>query len=338
VSVDSRRIGRWGSCFLQAASVRDALRITNIDATLFSVSDGLPRAVRSADHPIIFPIETVYPWGEYRTDRFGLRRAAEVLGIPTVGSSYAAVVAASRKELARVILASSGVRVPRGFCLRGAERLASKDLLDMISLPAVVKPAFSSGGSFGVRFMADVSALREYLSKHAASAREPLLIEEYVQGREATAWVVGTGRRISCACVIAIDRLGRRIFSRASKAGHPLRGVKNETPELTSAEKQLIGQASVRAHVALKAYSYSRVDVILSERGPVILEVNTQPNLSPSGCLSISHCKSRTYADIMRLLVSHAIDRGFHSRAVPSEHGCRDFRATENALGDKSAS
>ncbi len=141
----------------------------------------------------------------------------ELLGKRFTGSGSHGLLYAQDKAVAKKILEFHGIHTPvfaRSF--RG--RL---DFSHDLAFPVIVKPA-REDGSIGIEFNAVVNSIRELMERidwlHA-NFNSPVLIEEYVEGREiyvgvigndnATALAAGGARSLQTAGRDAADRRGR---------------------------------------------------------------------------------------------------------------------------------
>jgi D-alanine-D-alanine ligase len=289
--------------------VREALRCSGVDARIFSIFDGIEHIGRSSEN-VIFPIAERYPPGR-GSDRFGLRRELEARQIPFVGSGYAATRLAADKARAKQVLAAAGLTTPKGICLedRGLAARALKEFLDETGCPAVVKPVGGPGGSYGVRYVERPSDLEHIVRDWSNRRQQSILIEEYVEGDELTVWVTGTAT-IRCRKVIEIAKGRQPIFDRSLKyRGN--RGAGESQGEVTGASNRGDARrAAVEAHRAVGAYSYSRVDLVVRDGVPIVLEVNTRPNLIVRSGLAIA--SRDRYPSFLLRFVDDAVERSIH--------------------------
>jgi D-alanine-D-alanine ligase len=317
VSVDYRPPDHVGRSFKPARNIKEGLTRAGLSARLFSVHEDLAAVCEAGagDDCVVFPVEECYTRPGFADDPFGLRRALGACGKAYVGSDYAAVTLANDKEKAKQALGAAGLWVPGGLSLREESEAgaAVREYLSRHSLPAVLKPVSGRpGGSLGVAYVTSGEELLSLCESRLRSERRPLLIEEYVEGAEVTAWVVGVGADLRCPRVVEIAKGGRPIYDHEAKAGAAnAASVATRPPEpaLKAAEA-----AAVRAHAVLGAYSYSRVDMVVREGRACVLELNTLPGLNPTGGISIAGGDPAAYAEVLRTLVLHAVTRGGDSR------------------------
>ena len=145
-------------------------------------------------------------------------------------------------------------------------------------MPAVVKPIVG-GSSIGVTLAKSFNDLRDGVYK-ALSHSPKILIEEYINGREATCGVVEGFRGEELHALMPIEIIP------SSKSGFFDYDAKynGAAQEICPANfdrviKEEIQRLAIEAHKALGLRHYSRSDFIVSPRGIYFLEVNTLPGL-----------------------------------------------------------
>jgi D-alanine-D-alanine ligase len=193
-----------------------------------------------------------------------IQRILEERGVAYTGSDAAASERAFDKITAKDCFIEAGIPTPH----YGADA----------KLPVVVKPA-RQGSSVGVTIVRDRQALDTALM-NARQYDDRILIEEFVRGRELTVGVLGN-RELP---VVEIrTRSGFFGYHEKYTAG----GAEEIVPaplDSTVASKAL--RFSRLAHERLGCRDFSRVDLMLSDRGEVfVLEVNTIPGLTQNSLL-----------------------------------------------------
>jgi len=142
----------------------------------------------------------------------------------------------------------------------------------------VLKPV-ANGSSVGLFIISDEAGLEDALKK-LTDDNGAYLAERFITGREITVGVRhklnGTTAPLPCSEVRVIQ--GRQFDYEGKYLGH---GVQEITPaHITPEETQRCQELALKIHQAVGCEGYSRTDMILTERGPVLLEINTLPGLS----------------------------------------------------------
>lgn len=314
VSVEGRPSADLGPAFPMAWQVCEALRDIGVTARVFSVVREWEMMLREGANRIVVPVEETCTIPPYTGDPLGVRKRLQVERIPFTGSEASAIEACSNKAAARERLRRAGLPVPAAVLPRDSE--LSADIVRRFeaigSFPAVIKPVLG-GGSRGVRFCPDAESLRGAMEAWDGKAFGVPLVEPYVTGAELTVWVQGVGDDVTCARVAEIDRGGRPIFDRAAKAGvpGPSAPAAAEAPAVavSNADRAAAARVAILAHRALGLFSYSRTDVIVTDHGPVVLEVNARPHLALNGQASVGLGDRGEFGRFLVGLMSDALCR-----------------------------
>jgi len=218
--------------------------------------------------------------GQYGEDG-KLQQILNRLGTPYTGSGALASAIAMSKHLSKRFYREHGLKTPMGRVVRNVNSIGSvaRDVVQKTSPPWIVKPA-SAGSSIGVAIAQNHDELFAGLLQ-AFAYSDAVLIEEYVQGTEATCCVVEHGNGLAYALPPIEIRppKDRDIFDYEIK-------YDGSTQEIcpgnfTETEAGEIMNTAVRAHEVLGLSHYSRSDFIISQSGMIyILETNSLPGLT----------------------------------------------------------
>jgi D-alanine-D-alanine ligase len=202
----------------------------------------------------------------------------ETLQIPYTHSGVLASALAMDKAKAKAVLAASGIAVPGGRLFNRFE--AARD--HVMAPPYVVKPN-AQGSSVGV-FLVFEGANRppQELASPAWTYGEEVMIEPYVAGKELCVSVLGESagpRALAVTDIIAVTGF----YDYEAKYGEG--GSKHVLPAPIPAEvaERAMRQAEL-AHQALGCRGVTRSDFRYDDvKGVlVLLEVNTQPGMTPT--------------------------------------------------------
>jgi len=216
-----------------------------------------------------------------------------ILGIPYTGSGELASRLSMDKINSRKVLEIYGLSVPRYRVLDKFSYHPGRLGYHKLNFPLVVKPA-ACGSSIGLS-IADNPAGFEQAVEEAFAFGEQIIAEEYIAGREVT---VGILDDKPLPVIQVVPK--RRYYDEVAKYTAGMTEYLCPAP-ITEDEAKLAQDAAVRAHSAIGCRSFSRVDMILSDRGKVpaggrvvILEVNTIPGMTQLSLLP----KAAKVADI----------------------------------------
>jgi D-alanine-D-alanine ligase len=214
--------------------------------------------------------------------RFGedgtIQGVLDWLGIPYTHSGVRASALAMDKQAAKSAFVAAGLPVAQGRLVPVAE-LRERD---PYPLPFVIKPV-NEGSSVGVEILREGDNRRAEI---AASWRfgNAALVEEYIPGRELTVGVLGD-RALAVTDITA----AKGFYDYEAKyadggSQHVIPAAIH--PDITAAALDI----ALRAHQALGCRGASRADFRYDDTAGepgrlVLLEVNTQPGLTPTSLL-----------------------------------------------------
>jgi D-alanine-D-alanine ligase len=204
----------------------------------------------------------------------------EWLELPYTHSGVRASALAMDKAAAKAAFAAAGLPVARGCVVP----IAALEAEDPLPLPYVVKP-LNEGSSVGVHI------LREGCNGRAEIARNwrhgtVAIAEEYVPGRELTVGVLGD-TPLAVTDITALAGGGFYDYEAKYGAGGSRHIVPAAIHPRAYAEALEIARA---AHAALGCRGATRADFRYDDTGGepgrlVLLELNTQPGLTPTSLL-----------------------------------------------------
>jgi D-alanine-D-alanine ligase len=208
----------------------------------------------------------------------------EILDIPYTGPGVAACARCMDKTLAKHELRAAGIPTPDWFAFNATafRELGAADALEQIEarlgFPLVVKPA-SGGSALGVKLVEDGAAMPQALLA-AFSYDDRVLLESYVAGRELAVGVLADD---ALPIVEAIPRDGSLYDF---EARYEIGRTDFVCPaELEAESAAAVTEAALGAFRALGCSGFARVDLMLGEAGPQVLEVNAVPGLTDTSLL-----------------------------------------------------
>ena len=268
-----------GVSLRSGARVEDALERLGHETVAIDAGGDLVRRLAAAQPEIAF-VAMHGLGGEDGT----VQELLEILGIPFTGPPVAACARCIDKVLAKHELRGAGVPTPDWFAFNETafRELGAGDALggleQRLGFPLVVKPS-RGGSALGVKFAADRSEVPEALVS-AFSYDSRVLLERFVEGREVAVSVLG-GEALPV--VEAIPGGGDRYDF---EARYEIGRTDFVCPaELGEGEAAAVTGAALGAYEALGCAGFSRVDLILADDGPQVLEVNAIPGLTDTSLL-----------------------------------------------------
>lgn len=219
--------------------------------------------------------------------------------IPYTGSGPIALTLALEKPRTRAVLTAAGVATPIGFVVEQAdEALPAVFATRRAGEAWIVKPT-REDASHGIALESVVrseKALRERAAYVIETYRQPALVEEFVEGREFNVSLIDDSEGTTALPIAEIDYSqfpsdAPRLVTFAAKWDPSSAEYQGSTP-IAADDLPTTVARSVR-HVALAAYraiglaGYGRIDLRLHPtRGPLVLDVNPNPDISPDAGLA----------------------------------------------------
>ena len=212
-----------------------------------------------------------------------VQRLLERLSIPYTGSGPYAAAIAMNKELTKGHLKELKIKTPQHM------RVTKNGVTDatqtaqsigaLFGTKYVVKPT-SGGSSIGTKIAENVQELGSVITE-LLQVNDDLLVEEYIQGTEATVGVLENYREQALYHLPAVEILP----SKTSLFFDAVAKYDGSTQEICPGrfkkeDKDEMARAALGVHTALQLQHYSRSDFIVSPKGVYFLEVNTLPGLT----------------------------------------------------------
>jgi D-alanine-D-alanine ligase len=246
----------------------------------------------------------------------------DLLGLRYTGSGPRGLSLAMDKALAKKVLHFHGVPTPK-FVTVFRGRL---DWAHDIAFPVIVKPV-REDGSVGIGFRAlaeSIKDLMERIDELHAEFNHPVLIEQYIEGREIYVGVIGNAGAEAFPLVeLDLSHLPEgtpRIAGTEVKwqeGTRAYRGSKYRIPtDLPADVVEAIQAAALTSFQALQLRDYARFDFrVTSDHKAYLIEANPNPYLySRAEFMKGARAAGRTYPQTILEIVDLALAR-YGSRA-----------------------
>jgi D-alanine-D-alanine ligase len=228
----------------------------------------------------------------------------DLMQIPYTHSGLETSVIAIDKELTKMVLVPHGIRMPAGKVVESESLFAA----DPMARPFVVKPV-NEGSSVGVAIVTDEGNTGNPIGRDVEGPWhhfEKLLAEPFVKGRELTVAVLNDE-------ALAVTELkpvaGFYDYDAKYTDGLTVHVCPAEVPE--DIARSMMDMAA-RAHKLLGCKGASRSDFRwddeAGEAGIYLLEINTQPGMTPLSLVP-EQAKYRgiTYGELVERLIAEAL-------------------------------
>jgi D-alanine-D-alanine ligase len=299
-----------------AARVEDALGALGHEALGIDVGADLVDRLREQRPDVVF-IALHGPGGEDGT----VQELLEILDLPYTGPGVAACALCMDKVAAKHEMRAAGIPTPdwAAFNATAFRELGAADTLEEIEarlgFPLVVKPA-SQGSSLGVEFASAREEVPQALIA-AFSYDDRVLLERYVRGRELAVSVLG-GEALPI--VEAIPREGD-FFN--FEARYEIGRTDYVCPaELSDGETRQVQELATRTYEALGCSGFPRVDLMLGQDGPVVLEVNAIPGLTDTSLFPMAaEAAGIDFTQLVERILESARERPAGEATLPHRAG-----------------
>jgi D-alanine-D-alanine ligase len=297
--------------------VAEALVKLGHQATLHVLDGSLKtlHALARIDCDLVFNLAESFAGND--TADYCIAAYLELIDKRFTGSGSHGLLYAQDKGVAKKILEFHGIHTPV-FARSYRGRL---DFSHDLEFPVIVKPA-REDGSIGIEFNAVVSSIRELMERidwlHA-HFDSPVLIEEYVEGREMYVGILGNENPIALPVVeLDLSKLpeGRPRIAGAevkwAKGTGAYRDTKSIVPDDLSDETvSQLQTTALAAYQALELRDYARIDMRLRPDGRVaVIEANPNPWLASKAEFAMAARKAgRTYSQLVEEIVDLSLAR-----------------------------
>jgi D-alanine-D-alanine ligase len=294
----------------------------------YYILDGRPQSLYGLGKcgvDLVFNLTESYAGDD--TKEMNVAAYMDLLGITYTGAGPHAHFLAQDKATAKKMFAFHGIRTPYfATAYRG-----NIDHAHDVKFPLIVKPQ-SEDGSIGIDAEAVVTGVKELMERVEYVQNEfdsPALIEEYIEGREIYAAILGSYENTEVLPLVELDlsklpdgtpKIASRDvkFETSSKA---YKLTKSKVVEdLDEAAVQKLSDTAIAAYRAVKLRDYGRIDMRLTAEGAVyVIEANPNPWLSSKHEFAMAAKKSgRSYTQLIGEIVDMAVERGRRNKTTAS--------------------
>ena len=203
----------------------------------------------------------------------------ELMKIPYTGCGVMSSAVCMNKEYTKKVLSSAGLPLIKSVLVTKGDNLYEK--VKPLKYPMMVKPV-SEGSSLG---MAKVSNSDELVKAvfEASKYKQDIMIEEYLEGVSTTVGILEKDNEL-----VATEILEFRTHT--EWYDYEAKYTKGMTDfiipaELSEEMTQRVKNVSIQAFKVCGCSGVSRVDFLITEDTPYILEVNTSPGMTDTSDL-----------------------------------------------------
>ncbi len=240
----------------------------------------------------------------------------EQMGIPFTGGNASLLHLNLDKHLAKTVLASRGIAVPKGVLVTEKER----GLPDDLQYPLMIKPN-SEGSSKGITQDSVVETpeqANKKIGKLLGSYPAGLVVEEFIGGQELSVPLVESypGKLLDIVeHTFDLSKIGGKynIYDYEMKqGGEAAKSVSVVCPaDVTPQQEKAVKEMARSVFEIMSCPDMGRVDIRLHTNGqPYFIELNPLPSLHPAASLmTAARNRGLEFRDVMRLIIRSAARR-----------------------------
>ncbi len=193
----------------------------------------------------------------------------EFHGIPYMGCGVMASALAMNKVKSKEVMKANGIRTPKWQVLKSNEDLENLK----INFPFVIKPN-DNGSSVGIFVVKNKKEAKEAFKKTAEISRQ-IFAEEFIKGTEISVPILNNRALPVIEIIPANEFYDYESKYTEGKSTHiiPARIGKSDTKNAC--------EAALKAASVIGCGVYSRVDIIIKNHRPYVIELNTLPGMTP---------------------------------------------------------
>ena len=277
---------------ISGSGVLQALQSKGVDAHAFDPAERSLAELAAEKFDRVF----IALHGRYGEDGT-LQGALELLGIPYTGSGVMASSVGMDKVTTKIVWLAAGVPTPKYVTIAAGADIDADAIVAELGLPLIVKPPLE-GSTIGITKVVDAAGLQAAVEL-ARQYDKVVLVEQFIQGREFSVPVLGTGPTARALPIV-------EIVAPEGNYDYQNKYFTDDTKYHCPAPLDAATTAAIQAHVvnayrALGCEGWSRIDVLLreSDNQPFLLEVNTSPGMTTHSLVPMAaRAEGTSYEDL----------------------------------------
>lgn len=291
-------------------AIKEALERLNCTVELLEADTGIISRLVQMKPDIVFNIAEGL---DGRGREAHIPALLNFLHIPFTGSDETTLCIALDKALTKRILTTFGVKTPKYQLIKHPSEFIKK-----LNFPLIVKPN-AEGSSKGISDFAIVNnndELKGLIEKNYEMYKQPMLVEEYIKGREFTVGIIGNGDETIVFPPMEIKYKKKEekynIYSYTVKKNYKEYVEYICPPQLGKKIEEKMVRTAKKIYESLSCRDFSRIDFRLSLEGEVyFLEINPLPGLAPgySDFPMIGEFNGIDYGTLIKMVLNSALKR-----------------------------
>jgi D-alanine-D-alanine ligase len=199
----------------------------------------------------------------------------EMKGIPCINSGSLASALSFDKWYCNQFLKSFNIPIAKSILLTNKNQIKEEEIIKELGLPCFVKPS-DSGSSYGISKVNSSEELNPAL-KNAFKEGKTVVIESFLKGTEVTCAAYNTQNGIETLPITEIVSENDFFDFDAKYNGKSEEII---PARITEEEKFKVEELTKKIYLLLNLKSVVRIDYMLVNNEPYVIEVNTTPGFS----------------------------------------------------------
>lgn len=223
----------------------------------------------------------------------------ETLNIPYTGCGVLSSAMCMDKDITKRLLRFGGIKTADWIIVKDADNYDINEV-EKLGYPVVVKPN-SGGSSVATRIVMKREEVKDAIIE-ALKYDNEVMVEEFIKGDEITCPILD-GKMLP---IISIRPKSNSFFDYTSKYADG--GADEIIVEFEEQLQKKIEEMAVKCYELLKCSVYSRVDMILKQGVPYLLEINTLPGMTKNSLFPRSaKAVGISFSQLLDLIIEHSL-------------------------------
>ncbi|MBC5628969.1 D-alanine--D-alanine ligase [Clostridium sp. NSJ-6] len=236
--------------------------------------------------------------------RFGedgtIQGVLETLGIPYSGCNVLTSAICMNKGLTKRLVKTVGIKTAQWITVKSIEEIDYSKIREM-EYPVFIKPN-NGGSSVSTFFIKDENSVENAVREGLKYDNE-VMIEKYIEGEEITSFVLNG----EVFPTILIKANKGEFFDYASKYDDG--GANEEIVTLNDEMQEKVNNISKEIWSLLGCKGYARIDMIISNGEPYLLEVNTLPGMTTSSLIPKSaEAVGMSFTELLDRIIEYSLE------------------------------
>ena len=295
-----------------AVYIKEALASAGRPADILCI--GLDELDKLVGYSAIFNLAQNYSGCDPSLESNYARRMKE-LGLKFTGAGWETLRNCLNKAEAKVQMLKHGLLTPTYSVIKPEDVIKTE-----LPFPLFVKPVREDGslGVGGNSIVRNQTELEAKVQEIFDLYHEPALVEEFIEGRDISVAILGTGADLRVLPISEIvfepDFVGPRVLTYEANwvtTSHAYQNNKNICPcELTDETRELLVTTATKICQFMGCEDYTRVDFRLRGNIPYALDVNPSPSIHPEAGFSISaRAAGLDYKSMINFILDQALKK-----------------------------